>query len=143
VLPKRRLGGAPSCRWSRGVMAVHRRRGGGSRSSSQTLLHRVQQYHGRIRPPPVDTLFDVLAVMLQPINEWGRRDSTAAGQFFSFRNSSRCRFLVFFCLCVHCFTSVHCFESSDQFRRAPNEFTNPISKYRLDVRLFLGSSSFQ
>jgi hypothetical protein len=31
---------------------------------------------------------------------------------------------------------VHCFESSDQLRRAPNEFTNPISKYRLDVRLF-------
>jgi hypothetical protein len=44
----------------------------------------MQQHHGRIRPPPVDTLFDVLAVMLQPINEWGRRDSTAAGQFFPF-----------------------------------------------------------
>jgi hypothetical protein len=76
-------------------MAVRRRRGDGSRSSTQTF-HRVQQHHGRIRPPLVDTLFDVLAVMLQPINEWGRRDSTAAGRFFSFRNSSRCRFLVFF-----------------------------------------------
>jgi hypothetical protein len=38
--------------------------------------------------------------------------------------------------------SVHCFESSDQLRRAPNEFTNPISKYRLDVILFLEVQAF-